>query len=70
MVGYVLIEWDADKSLSVIPLSRLLSRKNTRVTQKWGAKVYAGVILEEGGEYVLLLGFTKIMCLPYNYLCT
>ena len=54
MVGYVLIEWDA-KSLSVIPLSRLLSRKNTRVTQKWGAKVYAGVILEEGGEYVLSL---------------
>ena len=50
MVGYVLIEWDVDKSLSIVPISRLQSRKGSRVTQKWGAKVYAGVILEEGGE--------------------
>ena len=50
MVGYVLIEWDVDKSLSVVPISQLQSRKGSRATQKWGAKVYAGVILEEGGE--------------------
>ena len=52
MVRYALVEWDEDRSRSVVPLSRLLSRKGARVTQKWGARVYAGKILEEGGEYV------------------
>ena len=52
MVGYALIEWDVDKSLSIVPLSRLQSRKGTHVTQKW---LYAGLILDEGGELNCLL---------------
>ena len=55
--------------LYICPLSRLLSRKSTRVTQKWGSKVYAGVILEEGGEYFVSLGFannTKSLVLISN----
>ena len=52
MVFYVLIEWDVDKSLSVIPLSKLLSKNAERVTQKWGARVYSGTILQESGKCI------------------
>lgn len=52
MVFYVLVEWSEDHSVSVVPVSRFLSRKGNKVMQKWGVRVYAGVILEEGGELV------------------
>ena len=50
---YVLIEWDIDNSLSVVPLSKLLSRNGKRVTQRWGRKVFSGSILQEGGEFLI-----------------
>ena len=49
-MNYVLVEWEADNSLSVVPVSRLLSRDGNRVSQKWGKQVYAGNILKESGE--------------------
>jgi hypothetical protein len=51
MVFYVLIEWDVDKSLSVVPVSRLLSRNAENVTQKWGSRVYGRTILQESGKF-------------------
>ena len=50
MVFYVLVEWDVDKILSVVPASKLLTRNAEKVTQKWGARVYSGTILNEGGS--------------------
>ena len=56
MVFYALVEWDEDKSLSVVPVSKFLSRNAEKVKQKWGARVYAGTILQEGGKCQFLNG--------------
>ena len=53
MVFYVLVEWDVDKTLSVVPVSKLLTRNAEKVTQKWGARVYSGTILNEGGKCII-----------------
>ena len=52
MVRYALVEWDEDRSLSVVRLSRFLTREGPKVTQKWGARIYPGTILQESGKYV------------------
>ena len=52
MVFYALVEWDEDKSLSVVPVSKFLSSNAEKVKQKWGARVYAGTILQEGGKCI------------------
>ena len=50
MVNYVLIEWESDNSVSVVPVNRLLSRNGKYATQKWGRRVYGGTILKESGK--------------------
>ena len=53
MVFYVLVEWDVDKTLSVVPASKLLTRNAEKVTQKWGVRVHSGTILNEGGKCII-----------------
>lgn len=47
---YVLVEWESDSTVSVVPTSRLKTRDGERVTQSWPGGVYAGTILQEGGK--------------------
>lgn len=47
---YVLVEWESDSSVSVVPASRLKTRKGNRVKQAWPGGVFTGTVLEESGE--------------------
>ena len=46
----MLVEWDSDSSVSLIPTSRLKSKNGSWVTQIWPGGVYAGNVLEESGK--------------------
>lgn len=50
MAKYVLVDWEADHSVSVIPSSKLKYRDGANVVQKWPDGDYRGVILEESGK--------------------
>lgn len=50
MTKYVLVDWEADHSVSVIPSSKLKYRDGVNVVQKWPDGNYRGVILEESGK--------------------
>ena len=47
---YVLVEWDSNSSVSMVPASRLKTWDGERITQPWPGGVYAGNILQEGGR--------------------
>ncbi len=47
---YVLVEWESDSTVSVVPTSRLKTRDGKRVTQAWPGGVFAGSILQESGR--------------------
>lgn len=49
---YVLVDWNIDHSVSVVPATHLKSRDGNSVTQKWPDGEYCGVILEESGKLV------------------
>ena len=51
---YVLVDWNIDHSVSVVPATRLKSRDGNSVTQKWPDGEYCGVILEESGKLLAL----------------
>jgi len=52
---YVLVDWEADNSVSVAPSSRLKSRVGLNIEQKWPDRVvYRGLILKESGKYCVL----------------
>ena len=47
---YVLVEWESDSSVSVVPTSRLKTRSGDHCTQSWPSGVFAGTILDESGK--------------------
>ena len=63
MVNYVLIEWESDNSVSVVPVNRLLSRNGKYATQKWGRRVYGGTILKESGKLYTLTNMGGLLFL-------
>ena len=47
---YVLVEWESDSTVSVVPAKRLKTRDGKRITQAWPGGVFAGSILQESGR--------------------
>ena len=48
---YVLVEWESDSTISVVPAKRLKTRDGKCVTQAWPGGVIAGSILQESDRY-------------------
>ena len=47
---YVLVEWDSDALVSVVPFSKLKSKEEKRVNQVWPSGTFSGTIIKQSGK--------------------